>query len=465
MSSEIKNSRSSTGTPAPLDGGRRSFLRGSMVLGAGAITGPATLIALNQGAKAEGDPIPVGGAIALTGWGAGDGLEVKKGLEFAVEEINALGGILGRPLEVHVEDTKEQGADLVIQAIQRLIDRHGVHAIINGYNAGTLTAEYDTIADAGIIYMHQNTDIIHHKTVGDDPDRYFGCFMADPAEYWYGAGLINFINQVEAAGAWKRPNNRIFVITGSDNNTVTIGNAIREAAEKTNAEHGWEISINEVVVTPISEWGPTLAKIREDEPAVIAMCHWVAQDQAQFMLQFTPNPTDSLIYMQYGPSLQAFRDIGGKAVEGVTYSSVVAALQDEIGRDFIARYKKRWGEDSTPMIGSESYDACWHWATAAAIAGGTAGPDGHDQNRQVSWRMRRLIYRGVQGVTRYWRDGPSEEPWPFNAAIPYPDATRDPSLGMAHQYFQIQDVAAPPIVITPFPYETGTFKMPPWINS
>ena len=47
-----------------------------------------------------------------------------------------MGGILGRPLQPVFEDTKEQGADNIIPAMQRLIDRHGVHAIINGYNTG-----------------------------------------------------------------------------------------------------------------------------------------------------------------------------------------------------------------------------------------------------------------------------------------------------------------------------------------
>jgi branched-chain amino acid transport system substrate-binding protein len=422
---------------------------------------------MNSGASAQatGEPIPVGGAIALTGWGAGDGQEIKNGLELAIEEINAAGGILGRPLELYVEDTKDQGADLVIQAIQRLIDRNGVHAIINGYNAGTLTAEYDTIADAGIIYMHHNTDIIHHKTVGSDPERYFGCFMGDPADVWYGPGTVEFISQVEASGAWKRANNKVFIITGSDNNTVTMGNAIAQACKDTHAKYGWEVSQTEVVVTPISEWGPTLAKIREDQPAVIIMAHWAAQDQAQFMLQFIPNPTNSLIYMQYGPSLQAFRDIGGEAVVGVTYSSVVAHLQDPIGLAFAARYKAKFGDKSTPLVGCESYDCCWHWALAAAIAGGTGGPGEEEQNRKVSAALRRLIYRGVNGVTRYWRDTPGEEPWPFQAAIPYPDATSDPSLGMPHQYFQIQALDQPPTVVTPVPYTTGPFVLAPWMKA
>ena len=149
-----------------------------------------------EGAKTEGDPIIIGGGVPLTGWAAADGIEFKRALEMACDEINAMGGILGRPVQPVFEDTKEQGADNIIPAMQRLnIDRHSVHAIINGYNTGAVTQEYDVIADAGIIYIHHNTDIVHHTTVGKDPNRYFGIFMGDPAEYWYAGRGPAFLPQ------------------------------------------------------------------------------------------------------------------------------------------------------------------------------------------------------------------------------------------------------------------------------
>ena len=434
--------------------GRRDFLKRSALVGAGAFAAGGTMLAdINGGVKAQGAPIPIGGGVPLTGWAAADGIEFKRALEMASEEINAMGGILGRPVEPVFEDTKEQGADNIIPAMQRLIDRHGVHAIINGYNTGAVTAEYDVIADAGIIYIHHNTDIVHHTTVGDDPDRYFGIFMGDPAEYWYGEGLLAFLNGLGDQALWSKPNNKIAIVTGSQNYSVVIANAIRDNAEK----YGWDISLFETVVVPISEWGPTLAKIREDPPAVIAVTHWVPQDLAQFMLQFVPNPTNSLVYMQYGPSLAAFREIGKDSTNGVLYSTVIASLQDEIGSDFNNRYKEKFGASASPLVAAQVYDSAHYYALAAAIAGGTAGPGEFDQNVKVSERLRRLIYRGVMGTTHFFL--------PEQAAIPYPDATNDPSLGMPHQYLQIQDFTKEPEMIAPPPYETAKFTMPPWIKT
>lgn len=428
--------------------GRRKFLTGS----AGLAAAGGMLASINQGRAATGEPIPIGAGIPLTGWAAADGIEFKRATEMAQDEINASGGILGRPIEVFIEDTKNQGADNIIPAMQRLIDRHNVHAIVNGYNTGAVCAEYDTIADVGIPYIHHNTDIVHHQVVAGDPERYFSIFMGDPAEYWYGEGLLAFLNNLEAGGEWKPENKKIAIVTGSQNYSVVIADAIRDKA----AEYGWEISLYETVVVPISEWGPTLAKLREDPPAVIAVTHWVPQDLAQFMLQFAPNPINSLVYMQYGPSLAAFREIGGESVNGVLYSTVIASLRDEIGEKFNNAYRARFGEDSSPLTAAQVYDSMHYYAVAAALAGGSGEPGDFEQNMKVSDRLRNMIYRGVMGTTRFFI--------PEQAAIPYPDAINDPSLGMPHQYLQHQDYTQEPTLIAPEPYVTGPFKLPPWFS-
>ena len=102
---------------------------------------------------------------------------------------------------------------------------------------------------------------------------------------------------------------------------------------------------------PISEWGPTLAKIRQDPPGLIVITHFYPGDLAQFMIQFVRNPTPSLVYMQYGPSIPAFRDVGKEAVNGVLYATVIAALQDEIGNDFEKRYKAKFGAERRAPFG------------------------------------------------------------------------------------------------------------------
>jgi branched-chain amino acid transport system substrate-binding protein len=443
-----------------VDETRRDILKTAALGGVGtAALGAGMLADINfsKGVKAaDGDPIPVGQGAGYTGWGAADGNEFRNGLNMAIEEINAMGGILGRPLEPHFEDTTDQGPDQVIPAFQRMIDSKGVHAIINGYNASVATAEYDTIADSGIIYLHNNTDQSQNDVVSSDPEKYFSCFQNDPVETWYGPGVVRFVNGLESQKVWTRPNNRVAIITIAQRYSVRIA----EGARDTLPEAGFENALFETVAFPTTDWGPVLAKVREVDPAVIICTHWLPQDQAQFMLQFTPNPTNSIVYFQYGASLNAFRDIGGPSVNGTIYSTVIGALQDKTGMAFQDKYRAKFGEKSTPMVGSQTYDGCYLFAIAASLAGGSGEPGDFDQNVKVADRLRSLIYRGVGGTTRFYPEYQSAVPYPTDQEV----SENDPSLGMPHLFLQIPDHKKPPILIAPDPYTKAKFQTPPWFK-
>lgn len=441
-------------TPNVIAGSRRNFLIKGGLATAATLTGmPAMLLSMNNEARAEGDPIPVGQCGPTTDFAAPDGIEFKNGLTLACEEINALGGILGRPVEPYFEDTAQMGDATNVQAAQRLVDRHAVHSILNGYNIGSGAAIQEVAADNGIIYVHYDTTIGHNNLVKSNPDRYWGSFQGDPAEYWYGPGFLKFLQGLEENGEWKRKNNKMAVILSAGVYASNIANAVKEQAKS----YGWDISLFETVSVPASEWGPTLAKIRQDPPAVICITHFLPADLGQFALQFASNPTPSLVYMQYGPSIPAFRDIAKQAANGIIYATVVGALQDEIGTAFEKRYKEKFGPNAGHNSGAQPYDGAYVWATAAALAGGTGEPGNNEQNRKVAARMSAMIWRGVTGTTRFM---PLE-----NAAYTYPTQVNDSSLGMPHQFLQIQDYTKGPSLIAPAPYGTTKFMMPPWIKA
>ncbi len=429
---------------------RRGFLTGAAAAG----TGAAALLAdLNAARAQEGEPIAIGSALPMSGFAAADGIEFKRGLDLAAEEINAAGGILGRPVEIHVEDTAEMGADIVTQAMQRLIDRRGTGAIINGYNVGTNMVEMDVAADNDVVFVHYNTLISHNEKFKTDPARYYGCFQGDPPEFYYGPGFLLFLKSLIDSGQWTPPNRKIAIIPSANEYSIVIANAIRDRL----AEFGFELSLYETVPFPTNQWGPTLAKLREDPPAAVAVTHFLPQDLAQFMVQFLAAPTDSLVYMQYGPSLPAFREIGGEAVNGVLYSTVIGCLPDAFSAGFRASYRDKFGPTAAYLTGSQTYDGLWHYALSAAIAGGPAVAYEREPTEKVSAAMKRLIYRGVNGVYRVDPEGQS--------GYCYPTQIADPSLGMAHQFIQHQDFREDPRLIAPALYATHAFQMPPWFKA
>ncbi|USG61003.1 ABC transporter substrate-binding protein [Sneathiella marina] len=429
---------------------RRNFLK---TAGLGGVGSAAVLAGLNQTASAQSsDPVVVGGPLPLTGGVAADGAEFKRGLEMAAEEINAAGGILGRPIELAFEDTETKGDDVISSAAQRLIDRSNASVLISGYNLGSQIALQNVAADSSVLYMHADTARAHADLVSNDPKRFWGSFMYCPSELFYGFAYLDFIKNLEDTGQFTPPNRKIALITGPITYSINIAKAIEGRAK----EYGYEISLYETVQAPTSEWGPTLAKLRADPPAFIVNTHFFPQDQAQFMIQFMNNPTDSLIYLQYGASLAAFRDIAGSASEGVLYATNIGVLSGVIGQDFTTTYLEKYGDKASPNGGGQTYSALHLYAQAAALAGGAGEPYEEEQNRKIAARLKDSIYRTPLGVMRFHADTQS--------GYSYPVETDDPSLGMPHIFSQIKKKEDNGYIISPAPYDIAKFEKPSWMT-
>lgn len=398
------------------------------------------------------DVIPIGSMVPLTGNSANDGREFRDGLQMAVEELNAEGGILGKRIAPIFIDTGNQTANEVVRAARTLINDHGVHAIINGYNIGTQNSEYEPVADAGIIYIHHNTLLQHHDTVASDPARYFGCFMSDPAEYWYGQGFIKFISWLRHTNQWKPRNNRIAIVSGPKPYSIVIANAMYSVS----LQFGWEPVEPPLLIRKITnDWRPIIEAIRKHDPAVFAVTHFHSGDLARFQMQFMEAPLDCLLYLQYGALHKSFATIVGDLGRGVIVGTVIGLLRDEKGQAFSSRYKERFGTSSTPEIGCQPYSSLRHFAIAASLAGGTGGPGSFDQNRRIARNLLEYPYRGPVGTIAY------HSRW--QAAIPYPDATQDPLLGIPHLFYQLRGSEEPAALIAPLPFADSTFKHPTWM--
>src|SRR5262245_31036064 len=94
------------------------------------------LIALtvHPGARPAGaaDPILIGEIDSRTGLLASQGLAIAEGVRIAVDDVNAAGGVGGRPVRL-LERDDEGKAERAIAAAEELVARHGVVALVGGY--------------------------------------------------------------------------------------------------------------------------------------------------------------------------------------------------------------------------------------------------------------------------------------------------------------------------------------------
>ena len=130
---------------------RRVLLKGGL-MGAATVASPA-LLRLTAGAQAG--PIKIGIPAALTGPLGTVGQQTKRGAEVYAKVQNAKGGILGRKIELLIEDTAGNPANCVRKA-QEMVERQGVK-IFTGLTLSSEAlavvpklAEWDAIFVSGI---------------------------------------------------------------------------------------------------------------------------------------------------------------------------------------------------------------------------------------------------------------------------------------------------------------------------
>jgi branched-chain amino acid transport system substrate-binding protein len=419
---------------------------GGLVVGAvgGYLAGNAgddteTTASGEDGAGASTETIKLGSASPTSGPYSGDGQEMTRGQELAIDDLNAAGGVLGRQLELVIADVEDLAPEKMVNAARRLTNE-GASAVFSGYTS-TTSAEFDVYAQYGAPMFHLNTFQPNADYVADNniPNIYHSC----PTEVWYGPGFIQFMQRLIDGGLWTPSSESAAVITSNDPYSISIAQTVEEDLRGL----GWDIVVSEEVTAPLTEWGPVLAQVRQDPPGLIFHSDYIPGDLASFQQQFRSDPTPSLMYQQYGPSIPEYLELAGTDADGVIWSTVIGTLPDQIGTDFKDAYREKYDAEAGLSQAGGQYDLVHLWAQAAALAGDPMDFD------TVNANIKRLTYRGVSGSYRY---KPGEL-----TAIPYPDEVNDPSLGMPHLTFQIQNQEQ--VLIDPIPYEQGKFQLPAWL--
>jgi branched-chain amino acid transport system substrate-binding protein len=103
------------------------------------------------------DPIRIGLVAEISGPNAEAGSYTVNGAKMAVEEINKSGGVLGRPLELEIEDNQSTNPGSVL-AVSKLTGKGEIAALLGPVRSTQLQAIAPTINKAGIPTMIGGSD-------------------------------------------------------------------------------------------------------------------------------------------------------------------------------------------------------------------------------------------------------------------------------------------------------------------
>lgn len=406
------------------------------LVGAGAISALALGAALGSAAA---DVVKIGVLAPLTGPSASDGADFIKGVELAVEEQNAKGGVAGHTFEIVSADVKDGSPDNVSSAAQRLISTDGIEVVLTGYASLSLF-EVDLFADANIPYISSGPSGSFSGIVAKDPANYNCCWSLSPSYKGYETDVLPLVEKLIADGTFKAAGKKLAMIS-SDN---PYSKAISEGMKSSFTAAGWTVTVDEMVpFGPVNDWRASLAKVRQDPPDLVVNTDYQPGNSALFLKQFLDQPTQSLVFLQYAPSVPEFVDLTKEQSNGILYNLIGGPIDSpnwprgqEIQKKFMDKYGVVPG-----VYGSALYEEATIYFMALEKVG---DPKNHD-----------AIGKAI-GETKY-------------DAAPGPVAF-DPATHLAVQdddhipvtFWQIWDGKR--ALIAPTKYATGQFKLPPWIK-
>ncbi|MDR3376147.1 MAG: ABC transporter substrate-binding protein [Ancalomicrobiaceae bacterium] len=134
-------------TPGFVGIDRRSLLKVAAAAGVVQVASPFV-----RTARAA-DTVKIGLDNPLTGTYAALGKNELIGAQLAVEEINAKGGILGRQVELLVEDSTSGDAGAAVQKATKLIERDQVNFLVGNINSALAQAMAQVAAQHGVLHV------------------------------------------------------------------------------------------------------------------------------------------------------------------------------------------------------------------------------------------------------------------------------------------------------------------------
>jgi branched-chain amino acid transport system substrate-binding protein len=126
---------------------RRTFLGAGLAVGVTRFASPFVLTARAAEAVRIGLDNPLTGPVASLG------KNELIGCQMAIEEINARGGVLGRPVELIVEDSTSGDAGTAVMKARKLIDNEKVDFLLGNDNSALALAMAQVSNEKGILHI------------------------------------------------------------------------------------------------------------------------------------------------------------------------------------------------------------------------------------------------------------------------------------------------------------------------
>jgi len=323
-----------------------------------------------EGTAVAAEPIRIGVVNEITGAQAEAGVFTVNGIKLALEEINKAGGVLGRTLELRIEDNQSTNPGTVL-AFSKLAAEGGIAAIIGPIRSTQIQAASPSIAKGGVPTMIGGTD----ASLTHVNNRWL--FRARPNDSYSSKVIADFGLNTLKLKKWAIVHSTDAFGSGGKNSLVA--------------------ALKEIGVEPVLIQGYT-NNSQDFTPIVLA----VKKSGADLLATYMTNSPDVGIFAKQlrqlgltlpwvgSPSIISVTalNLAGDALYGTFGIADFTTDANDVTKAFTKKYKDKYGLNPDTFA-SWAYDSTHLLARAIKAAGGT---------EPEALRKAILSIKGYQGV-------------------------------------------------------------------
>jgi branched-chain amino acid transport system substrate-binding protein len=293
-----------------------------------------------------------------------------EGMIFGAQVINQRGGILGKKIELMIEDDQSR-PDISAAMARKLIDQGAV--FILSMSLTPATQQQQTVT------MEAKTPQMTPMNSGDTLTTQL------PNPYFWQTGPLGSI-QIATLLAHARSKNlkKVALITDNTDLGQLLGRFFKAGLEKS----GIQVVAEEVVVRGATTASPQMQKIRAANPDAMFMAGVLTAENVLIFKAYREFGLKFPIHSSYNLSVPVYMTVAKGLIDGVTFVDAYDPEKPEV-KEFVAAYTKAMGKPPFNLHGY-GYDGIMMVAEAIKKAGST-------DKEKIREAMQSLTYAGVMG--------------------------------------------------------------------
>ncbi len=278
------------------------------------------------------------------------GKNIRSGVELAVSEINAAGGVRGRRLKPVYEDDQLL-APVAVAAIQKLVTVQGVKVVIGPVASSSTLAAVEVANSAPVLLISPAST--SHEISGVSPN----VFRTIAPDTYEGEAMAEFASRQR----YRR------VGVAFVDNAGTRGPA--EVFRKAIGGLGGEVVVFEVVPQGSTDARVQVTKLLGQQPDAVYLLGYALELGSMLKQVREQNLAIPILSFQVMEEPKV-REIAGPAAEGVIFTSPTIYSEFATGpaKKFIENYRARWKEEPG-IFAANAYDAVYVMVKAISDRG------------------------------------------------------------------------------------------------